>query len=129
MNREIKFRAWDGKRMHEWDDEFFSDTSEVTQFSGLFSDIKMNLMQFTGLLDKNGVEIYEGDICNFTNPFNETEYIRVVRFCQMFAGFGLYPNMDEKWNYESDWLKITNIIVIGNIYQNPKLLTSNTTQS
>lgn len=77
MSRQIKFRAWNpGKRKmlyigkfklrHEPDNGLnagrFDDDGEYIQF---------NLMQFTGLTDKNGKEIYEGDIVNYDGtPYN-----------------------------------------------------------
>ena len=58
MDREIKFRAWDGERMHynilEWEmEDGFKETLKK-------NNIK-SVIQYTGLSDKNGVDIYEGD--------------------------------------------------------------------
>jgi uncharacterized phage protein (TIGR01671 family) len=61
--REIKFRAWDGKEMTT---TFEVSSQGVVKFTPLGQSPKYlehyKLMQFTGLLDKNGKEIYEGDI-------------------------------------------------------------------
>ena len=71
------------------------------------------LMQFTGLLDKNGKEVFEGDILSHddTNGRYEDESMlgkrRIVKWNEKNGGFNLHP---KHWE------------VIGNIYENPELL-------
>jgi uncharacterized phage protein (TIGR01671 family) len=80
------------------------------------------ILQYTGIKDKNGKEIYEGDLCSYFNPYNKKTYVREVKFCSMFACFGLFQKDGNIYDYESDWLKIVDIEVIGNIYENKELL-------
>ena len=72
MTREIKFRAWDGERM-------FLSPSEIQHLGSWFDGHwpgalakpdQIRLMQYTGLHDKNGVEIYEGDIVMYRNDYD-----------------------------------------------------------
>lgn len=66
--------------------------------------------QFTGLLDKEGIEIYEGDMLKYYHTEKKQEYIGVVTWQNYSTGFGIYPSFHKKRE------------VIGNIYENPELL-------
>ena len=122
MSREIKFRAWDGKRMlkaHTINDFVWmaccgggdSDASPYTD---------TQFMQFTGLKDKNGKEIYEGDILKSTPGWatffidDKREHISVVEF----VGSGFKGNYSGTL-YNLDRLDMAYTEVIGNIYENP----------
>ena len=86
-----------------------------------FSDI-IKLMQYTGLKDRNGKEIYEGDIRkgDWVSGLQEGEYsgIQVMKWDETNACFGW------EGQYIPDFIKVE---VIGNIYENPELLENNKT--
>jgi hypothetical protein len=130
----LKFRAWDiaNKEMLKVDIiDFFLEQIRILQkdascFSMKFKNVE--IMQSTGFHDKNGVEIFEGDVLScgylFTgSPFEEEDEYEeekgVVKFLN--CGFNIeFKNcnalfIDIMLNYED-------IEVIGNIYENPELL-------
>lgn len=109
--REIKFRFWSGQKMiaNEHMDLLIKNAKN-----------EKNLMQYTGLKDKKGIEIYEGDIiawhekaccCNNQRPISVVEWNPLNKM----AGFNVMsPFIDI---FDSDKIK-----VIGNIYEDPELI-------
>ena len=97
--REIKFRAWINEKMWHFD---------IKESAGYVWH-KGNLMQYTGLKDKNGKEIYEGDIVS--NNLKEQGIVK-------WKGIGFDWGDDfSKGKGDTDEIE-----VIGNIYENPELL-------
>ena len=112
MNREIKFRAWSKatEKMMDWD--FIKSHGNLNKLLCLGH---VKVMQFTGLTDKNGKEIYEGDILKCDGLRIVIQYSGCA-----FEGRYLGPQKDL-------WSPIRNNnylqwVVIGNIHQNPELL-------
>jgi uncharacterized phage protein (TIGR01671 family) len=79
-------------------------------------------MQFTGLKDRNGKEIYEGDILRFSS---EGGWEAQVVWVEVLAAFGLMPIEEDSGDlptYDFEWLKQEKMKVSGNIWENPELL-------
>jgi hypothetical protein len=81
-------------------------------------DEKAELMQYTGLRDKNGIEIYEGDIVKVLgdNPVNKL----IIRYDPQYTAFNLLPFLFLKGIISEGFQN--QFEIIGNIYENPELL-------
>jgi uncharacterized phage protein (TIGR01671 family) len=159
--RDIRFRAWDKKEkaMSYSDEVEFSASPDcdfqLTQLDGFFGwltpdeDNRYVLMQFTGLEDKNGKEIYEGDIISFSSQFgksiwevfwfsgtfdiNGSEYsgiatgfwVRAIK-PHKYGRVGNIEGLAEKYQFTNyggnGGVETKDCKVIGNIYENPELL-------
>ena len=105
--RDIKFRVWDKQRQR------FSKNN-MMGLDGIISSSHPEhyvLMQYTGLKDKNGVEIYEGDIVSG----------HIFGICEV----RYYKNAFVLWSVDKDFSRsyaCELIEVIGNIYENPEIM-------
>lgn len=138
--REIKFRAWNSKSKYMVSPEYGNwisfdgvlyeeaDRKYNTPHTEIEKSKDLILMQFTGLKDKNGKDIYEGDILKFGYPVNgadgEEDFLDLIVVIDFhgaafwFTGGGY---TDCNWHFYN----AVNREIIGNIYEHPHLLNNN----
>lgn len=139
MDRIIKFRAWNGKEMLDpfrfshllsnYHTEYASgtreDLAEYNFHTG--SDEPLEVMQFTGLSDKMGREIYEGDLVEIPLRWGTPS----PSVCEVVFEEGMYVAKSvRKYDIQGKGLRYLTlglrdksiIEVIGNVHQNPELL-------
>jgi len=116
--REIKFRAYLWTDRHTNDGMIYSDEMGMIEFwkNYLHYQGKKKLMQYTGLKDKNGREIYEGDI---VKGAGKNPIIYIVEWLDSYGGFAFVDKEKAIPAYE---FLVNFCEVIGNIYENPELL-------
>lgn len=128
MNREIKFRIWDERCMVYAK----KDGKYTIPGANIFIDLEgqifemyydeyypLKLMQYTGLKDKNGTEIYEGDIIKYSWESEQSEghdLITIVEWDDENSGFDPLTKGRE-WRTD-----LFGIEILGNIYENPEFL-------
>lgn len=121
-----RFRAWDEKNKEMFKDTFaVTESGEVVTVEQDFITIApdyifvdhLTIMQSTGLTDKNGKEIFEGDVVKMAkNVYSEPTYYEVVRH----RG-GAYRLESKQYGCEL-WLRHTDCEIAGDIYENPELV-------
>ncbi|MEI7578569.1 MAG: YopX family protein [bacterium] len=127
MQREIEFRAFDKEtgKMHylinkPYDEKTVDDELIVQIDSTGATGYTKNkyigncLMQSTGLLDKNGKKIFEGDILKIYYQNNQKSYLKKVKWLNDISNKGRWDALDN--------CAYTSCEVVGNIFENPELL-------
>lgn len=141
--RDIKFRVWDKetKHIHIFGDDIHDaitsegKTNKIYYYNlqngcdSLDEDSDYVLMQYTGLKDKNGKEIFEGDIVKVNEDIRRVFDLKKIMYVEFGEGtFYLKAEKGIKWNLLRCFPCIVSIEgkmrveVIGNIYDNPELL-------
>ncbi|KKM89080.1 hypothetical protein LCGC14_1252180 [marine sediment metagenome] len=116
--RESKFRAWSRKHQKMW-----HEIQTTAYFHAFIEDEDIEVLQYTGLKDKNGVEIYEGDILGYVSEDEGKSYRERVGWDKEQLCWGLT-------NSESYTVTLAEMgdgvgEVVGNIYESPHLLDNN----
>lgn len=139
MNQ-IKFRVWNGERMLYpeffgsnafgskgiitigWTNQGYIDLGVIRK-EPYEARGSCTLMQFTGLLDKDGIEVYEGDILEVTSDNDGQKYITTF-VCRLYYGISFHNSrLTLDMGLYDYSVHSHNCKVIGNIYEHPNLLT------
>jgi len=124
--REIKFRVWDKDNQKMWDridlnfcmkyGQIYIDNDYIKEL-GISKNVE--LMQYTGLKDKNGKKIYEGDILAAPHTYNIEIIYKNGGFLMEF-----FDDIGEKCEYHlnKELIEQDDLEIIGNKYENPELL-------
>lgn len=128
--RTIKFRAWNGEEIIDTGVYHLTQMPNKTETVQMWDGDKheyIELMQFTGLLDKNGKEIYENDVVVKVDGwigasgyagYAKDEKVK-VEWNEDIAGFFPFANYDGDCGVKNNGNEFE---IIGNIYENPELL-------
>ena len=119
--RDIKFRAWceTEKHMYNWNDLLNQNLKNIFTIT---KSCGYNLMQYTGLHDKNGKEIYEGDIVYCQTKYGKAKAIIKFIDGKFVAYWDSILTHPQNGHCIACYEINKRFEVIGNIYDNPELL-------
>lgn len=128
MSRELKFRCWNNCLR-----EYIPEEEVLEGFGECIKEDHLYVEQYTGLKDKNGKEIYDGDIIKYLS-YGKKGYIGQVVFDFVDDSEGYYVEKHYGWairrrsynlplgDYADNNMKCKLVKVVGNIHENPELL-------
>lgn len=122
MNREIKFRGLrtDGEGWvygFPYSSMYDEDIDQIVEWDYHHDIIPETVGQFTGLYDKNGTEIYEGDLVQWHNASGIHYNMGIVTWCNTKSAYVVRNHDYEDYMYDVHYARIE---VIGNIHKNNK---------
>lgn len=128
MMREFKFRVWsDETKMMYHSHRPNGTNNPMWSYDSVFraNNPKTHIMQYTGIKDKNGKEIYESDIIQIKDRFvmwsrSRGQIVEDVNAIVVWSGDGFIPQRSANTRL---WiLDMAQYEVIGNIYENPEMI-------
>jgi uncharacterized phage protein (TIGR01671 family) len=119
--REILFRGKD-IISGEWITGFLVDAQHIGNWMEAYAIMSETVGQFTGLTDKNGKKIFEGDIVKIPDDYDEFG-INAGEVYEVYFAFGGFRLKPKRSNAKGFWLEDDKTVeIIGNVHDNPELL-------
>lgn len=120
-SRDIRFRAWSEtrKKMISGNDGtvVFWPTMRICEYDANGKQIELPLMQYTGLKDNNGIDVFEGDVIKGDLFDSRLPIIGAVEYDDYFANYSIRNDAGL-----TPISKVDKRVVAGNIYEHPELL-------
>lgn len=120
MNREIEYRAFVNNEIYDVISIDFVEQTVTLSDGDIYIISEVELLQFTGLKDKNGKKIFEGDICRKIINMKPKEILK----CKIIYKEDSFVTewITVRWHDNTLRFFCEELKIIGNIYENPELL-------